>query len=124
MSVTGETATPFGVPVYGPAQWNASTHQAPGGPAGTRRTKEHQQMSAAAHGHTPAAWTGVTIAFVGFCVSGVAMILPSVPLVWAGLVVVAAGGVVGKAMSMAGMGKQPSPHVETAGERTAVTAGV
>ncbi|KJK59658.1 HGxxPAAW family protein [Saccharothrix sp. ST-888] len=64
----------------------------------------------AAHGHTPAAWTGVTIAFIGFMISGVAMILPNVLLVWAGFVVVVVGGVVGKAMQMAGMGKQPSRH--------------
>lgn len=67
-------------------------------------------MSAAAHGHTPAAWTGVTIAFVGFTVSGVAMIIPAVWLFWVGLVIVLVGGVVGKAMTMAGMGKQPSNH--------------
>ncbi|MFF4379047.1 HGxxPAAW family protein [Kitasatospora sp. NPDC092039] len=68
-------------------------------------------MAAAAHGHTPAAWTGVVISFVGFGVAGVAMILPSVLLVWVGLAVVLAGGVVGKAMSLAGMGKQASTNV-------------
>ncbi|GAA4995541.1 HGxxPAAW family protein [Kitasatospora paranensis] len=86
-------------------------------------------MSAAAHGHTPAAWTGVTIAFVGFTVSGIAMIIPNVLLVWAGLAIVVIAGVVGKAMAMAGMGKQPSPHfaatvaAPAAEERTAVSAG-
>ncbi|MFE6052230.1 HGxxPAAW family protein [Kitasatospora sp. NPDC056446] len=68
-------------------------------------------MAAAAHGHTTAAWTGVVISFVGFGIAGVAMILPSVLLVWAGLAVILAGGVVGKAMSMAGMGQQPSTNV-------------
>ncbi|MFE7528426.1 HGxxPAAW family protein [Kitasatospora sp. NPDC057542] len=68
-------------------------------------------MAAAAHGHTPAAWTGVVISFVGFGVAGVAMILPSVLLVWVGLAVVLAGGVVGKAMSLAGMGQQASANV-------------
>ncbi|GAA0656065.1 hypothetical protein GCM10010193_03150 [Kitasatospora atroaurantiaca] len=70
-------------------------------------------MSANAHGNTPAAWTGVTIAFVGFTVSGVAMIIPAVWLFWVGLAVVLVAGVVGKAMSMAGLGKQPSPHYAT-----------
>ncbi|WP_406197616.1 hypothetical protein OH807_12455 [Kitasatospora sp. NBC_01560] len=79
-------------------------------------------MSAAAHGHNAAAWTGVTITFVGFAIAGVAMILPSVLLVWAGLAVVLVGGVVGKAMSMAGMGKQPSPHVYTPEEQAALVA--
>ncbi|MER6395205.1 MULTISPECIES: HGxxPAAW family protein [unclassified Kitasatospora] len=81
-------------------------------------------MSAAAHGHNPAAWTGVTISFVGFAIAGVAMILPSVPVVWGGLAVVVLGGVIGKAMSMAGMGKQPSPHVETVEDRAAAAAVV
>lgn len=68
-------------------------------------------MSAAAHGHNPAAWTGVTITFVGFMVAGVAMILTMIWLFWVGAVVILAGGVVGKAMSMAGLGKQPDVHV-------------
>ncbi|MFJ1790391.1 HGxxPAAW family protein [Kitasatospora griseola] len=81
-------------------------------------------MASAAHGHTPAAWTGVVIAFVGFCVAGVAMIMPNVVLTIAGLAVVLIGGVVGKAMSMAGMGKQPSKNYAPAPaeERSAVTA--
>ncbi|MFE7559119.1 HGxxPAAW family protein [Kitasatospora sp. NPDC057500] len=79
-------------------------------------------MAAAAHGHNPAAWTGVTISFLGFCVAGVAMILPSVLLTWAGLGVVLLGGVVGKAMSMAGMGKQPSTNVYTHEEQAALAA--
>ncbi len=67
----------------------------------------------------------MVISFVGFCVAGVAMIVPNVVLVIAGLAVVLIGGVVGKAMSMAGMGRQPSKNfapVPTE-ERSAVTAG-
>ncbi|MDH6115984.1 ABC-type dipeptide/oligopeptide/nickel transport system permease component [Kitasatospora sp. GAS204A] len=62
-------------------------------------------MSSQAHGHTPAAWTGSAIVFLGFCVSGAAMIMASVPIFWVGIAVILAGGVVAKAMSMAGMGK-------------------
>ncbi|GAA2833551.1 hypothetical protein GCM10010441_67660 [Kitasatospora paracochleata] len=82
-------------------------------------------MSRAAHGHNPANWTGVTIAFVGFCISGVAMIIPSPLVVVAGLVVVVAGLVVGKMMAMAGMGKQTTVHAPAAvaEERTPVAAG-
>jgi hypothetical protein len=69
-------------------------------------------MSRQAHGHTPAAWTGVLITFVGFCVAGVGMPLDSVIMVIAGLVIVLAGGAVGLAMKAAGMGKQPDPKVE------------
>lgn len=32
-------------------------------------------MAGTSHGHTPAAWTGVIIAFIGFCVSGAFMVL-------------------------------------------------
>ncbi|MEU5399412.1 HGxxPAAW family protein [Streptomyces sp. NPDC005963] len=61
-------------------------------------------MSGTAHGHTPAAWTGVTIGFLGFCVSGVFMVAANPLGFWAGLVIVALGGVVGGAMKAAGLG--------------------
>lgn len=32
-------------------------------------------MAGSSHGHTPAAWTGVIIAFIGFCVSGAFMVM-------------------------------------------------
>ncbi|WP_330295932.1 HGxxPAAW family protein [Streptomyces sp. NBC_00503] len=66
-------------------------------------------MAGTSHGHTPAAWTGVIIAFIGFCVSGAFMVLANPLGFWAGLVVVAIGGVVGLAMKAAGMG---APKVE------------
>ncbi|MCX4551688.1 hypothetical protein OG204_08435 [Streptomyces sp. NBC_01387] len=61
-------------------------------------------MAGTSHGHTPAAWTGVIIAFIGFCVSGAFMVMASPVGVVAGLVVVALGGVVGLAMKAAGLG--------------------
>ncbi|MBT2472630.1 hypothetical protein J7E97_33455 [Streptomyces sp. ISL-66] len=61
-------------------------------------------MAGTSHGHTPAAWTGVIIAFIGFSVSGAFMVLANPWGFWAGLVVVALGGVVGLAMKAAGMG--------------------
>jgi hypothetical protein len=64
-------------------------------------------MADAAQGHTPAAWTGVTISFVGFIVTGVAVILATAWLVWTGIGLTLAGAVVGKAMQMAGLGKEP-----------------
>ncbi|WP_329563313.1 HGxxPAAW family protein [Kitasatospora sp. NBC_01266] len=70
-------------------------------------------MSSQAHGHTPAAWTGSAIIFVGFCVSGAAMIMAAVPIFWVGVAVILAGGVVGKAMSMAGMGRVPNTTTAT-----------
>ncbi|MBB5933535.1 HGxxPAAW family protein [Streptomyces zagrosensis] len=69
-------------------------------------------MSGTSHGHTPAAWTGVIIAFIGFCISGAFTVLANPVGFWAGLGVVVVGGVVGMAMRAAGMG-QPKrrPHV-------------
>ena len=56
------------------------------------------------HGHTPAAWTAVTIMFLGFLISGLALVFALEWLFFVGLVVVALGAVVGKVMQMMGMG--------------------
>ncbi|RYJ26908.1 hypothetical protein CU044_3402 [Streptomyces sp. L-9-10] len=61
-------------------------------------------MAGTSHGHTPAAWTGVTISFIGFCISGVFMVAANQPGFWAGMGVVLLGGVVGLAMKAAGLG--------------------
>ena len=58
----------------------------------------------ASHGNTPAAWTAVTIMFVGFLISGIALPVESPWLFVVGLGVVALGAVVGKVMQMMGMG--------------------
>ncbi|MFH8371339.1 HGxxPAAW family protein [Streptomyces sp. NPDC018031] len=65
------------------------------------------------HGHTPAAWTGVIIAFIGFGISAAFTVLAEPIGFWAGLVVVAIGGVVGLAMRMAGLGQQPRRTAQT-----------
>ncbi|MEV6103305.1 HGxxPAAW family protein [Streptomyces sp. NPDC051940] len=62
------------------------------------------------HGHTPAAWTGVIIAFVGFLVAGYFMVADQPAGFWAGFGVIVLGGIVGGAMKAAGMGKaEPAP---------------
>ncbi|WP_282692037.1 HGxxPAAW family protein [Streptomyces sp. CC208A] len=61
-------------------------------------------MAGSAHGHTPAAWTGVIISFIGFCVAGVFMVAANVPGFWAGVGVILLGGVVGGVMKVAGLG--------------------
>ncbi|MCM1970115.1 hypothetical protein M8Z33_35040 [Streptomyces sp. ZAF1911] len=71
-------------------------------------------MAGTSHGHTPAAWTGVIIAFIGFSISGAFMVLANPLGFWAGLVVVAIGGVVGMAMKAAGMGAPKSAHQDLA----------
>lgn len=40
-------------------------------------------MAGTSHGHTPAAWTGVIIAFIGFCISGAFMVLANPLGFWA-----------------------------------------
>ncbi|WP_338898815.1 HGxxPAAW family protein [Streptomyces sp. TG1A-60] len=62
-------------------------------------------MAGSSHGHTPAAWTGVTIAFIGFCVSGAYMVMAEPLGFWAGMVIVVLGGVVGMIMRAMGMGR-------------------
>jgi ABC-type iron transport system FetAB permease component len=73
-------------------------------------SNEEQAMAGSSHGHTPAAWTGVTIAFIGFCVSGAFMVLDQPVGFWAGMVVVLLGGVVGAIMRMMGLGQPKEAH--------------
>ncbi|GAA3370257.1 hypothetical protein GCM10020367_16180 [Streptomyces sannanensis] len=61
-------------------------------------------MAGSSHGHTPAAWTGVIISFIGFCAAGAFMVAANGVGFWASIGVVLLGGVVGGAMKVAGMG--------------------
>ncbi|WP_217544490.1 HGxxPAAW family protein [Streptomyces sp. GbtcB6] len=61
-------------------------------------------MAGNSHGHTPAAWTGVTIAFIGFCVAGAFMVMAQPVGFWAGMAIVVLGGVVGGIMRAMGLG--------------------
>ncbi|MFI6105034.1 HGxxPAAW family protein [Streptomyces sp. NPDC093595] len=76
-------------------------------------------MAGSDHGHTPAAWTGVTISFIGFCVAGAFMVGNNPLGFWAGIAVILLGGVVGGAMKVAGLGQKPSPELERAREEAA-----
>ncbi|MGH4027616.1 HGxxPAAW family protein [Actinomycetota bacterium Odt1-20B] len=67
----------------------------------------------AGHGHTPAAWTGSIIAFIGFCVAGAFMVMAKPVGFWAGMALIAAGAVVGGAMKVAGLGQKPHAHPVT-----------
>lgn len=64
------------------------------------------------HGNTPAAWTGATIAFIGFCVSAVFTVMAEPIGFIAGIVIVLAGPVVGLAMRSAGLGAAPQPQYQ------------
>ncbi|MFG2130330.1 HGxxPAAW family protein [Streptomyces sp. NPDC048751] len=67
-------------------------------------------MAGSSHGHTPAAWTGVTIAIIGFAVAGAFMVMAEPLGFWAGMVIVVLGGVVGAVMSAMGLGQSKSVH--------------
>ena len=65
-------------------------------------TAEHED-----HGNTPAAWTAVVIIMLAFVVGAVGVVIGNWTLFWVGGVGLAiVGAVVGKVMSMMGMGKQ------------------
>jgi hypothetical protein len=80
-------------------------------------SNEEQAMAGSSHGHTPAAWTGVTIAFIGFCVSGAFMVMAQPAGFWAGLGVVVLGGVVGWVMRGMGLGQPKDSHALLAEKR-------
>ncbi|MDH6627034.1 hypothetical protein M2271_004857 [Streptomyces sp. LBL] len=67
-------------------------------------------MAGSSHGHTPAAWTGVIISVIGFCVAGAFMVMAQPMGFWAGMVIVVLGGVVGWIMSAMGMGMPKGTH--------------
>ncbi|MEU0336802.1 HGxxPAAW family protein [Streptomyces sp. NPDC006193] len=78
-------------------------------------------MAGSSHGHTPAAWTGVTIAFIGFCVAGAFVVMAQPLGFWAGMAIVVLGGVVGAVMRAMGLGQRkasrPAPHTAPAATR-------
>ncbi|MET7859027.1 HGxxPAAW family protein [Streptomyces sp. NPDC005318] len=75
-------------------------------------------MAGSSHGHTPAAWTGVIIAFIGFCIAGLFMVAASPLGFWAGMAVILIGGIVGLAMKAAGLGMpKESPELAAARAR-------
>jgi hypothetical protein len=72
------------------------------------RCFSNEEQSMADHGHTPAAWTGVIIVFIGFCVAGGFMVADKPIGFWVGMGVIAVGALVGWGMKLAGMGQQQS----------------
>ena len=63
------------------------------------------------HGHTPAAWTGVIIAFVGFCVTSVFTVMANPAGFWAGIALTLSGAVVGGIMRSMGLGQPKETHL-------------
>jgi len=63
-------------------------------------------MSADNHGNTPAAWTGVAVAIIGFVVAGVGLLLSPVDLTifWIGIGLLPVSLIVWQVMEKLGMG--------------------
>lgn len=70
------------------------------------------------HGHTPAAWTGVIISFVGFCAGGVFMVAAEPVPFWGSMAVILLGPLVGGIMKMMGLGSKNQPHLHAPAVRT------
>ncbi|MFI0899817.1 HGxxPAAW family protein [Streptomyces sp. NPDC020983] len=76
------------------------------------------------HGHTPAAWTGVIISFVGFCAAGVFIVAADPVPFWISMGVVLLGPLVGGIMKSMGMGRTSQVTVPAAvTEREKAAAG-
>jgi uncharacterized protein (DUF983 family) len=62
-------------------------------------------MSEQNHGNTPAAWSAVTVALVGFVVGGVGLMLDphSMPVFWIGVLITLGAAVVFVVMDKMGM---------------------
>ena len=56
------------------------------------------------HGHTVAAWTGVTIIMIAFVVGAVGVVIAQPPVFWAGIALIAVGVIVGKVLALMGFG--------------------
>ncbi|WP_236060500.1 HGxxPAAW family protein [Actinacidiphila acididurans] len=70
-------------------------------------------MAEHSHGHTPAAWTGVIIAFLGFSVAGAFVIAAKPAGFWAGMALVLLGPIVGGVMRTMGLGSHNEPLART-----------
>lgn len=56
------------------------------------------------HGSTPAAWTAVTVTLIAFLVGAAGLVLTNWPMFWVGVALLPIALVVGKVMSVMGLG--------------------
>ncbi|MCF2527174.1 HGxxPAAW family protein [Yinghuangia soli] len=63
-------------------------------------------------GHTPAAWIGVAVILTGCVVAAVALPMAQAWLFWLGVGIAALGAVLGKILSLMGLGIPPGYHQE------------
>lgn len=64
------------------------------------------------HGNTPAAWTSVTVMFVGCLVGAMGVVFSShIWLLFVGVGIIAAGALTGKIMQMMGLGQSAAERL-------------
>lgn len=66
------------------------------------------------HGHSPAAWTAVTIMLIGFSIGTVAFFFELAWLVWASAALVLIGWIIGGVMAKAGYGVNGTKYLPKA----------
>ncbi len=62
------------------------------------------------HGNTPAAWTAVIVGLLAFVVGGIGLMIGSMIVFWIGVACAPVAIVLGKVMSLMGMGSTPRGH--------------
>lgn len=62
------------------------------------------------HGNTPAAWTGAIIAFVGFVVGGIGLVLLNWTVFWVGVALVVVSVIATFVLQKMGKGATPLLH--------------
>jgi hypothetical protein len=68
------------------------------------------------HGNTPAAWTAVAVGLLGFIVGGIGLMVGSMLMFWIGVALAPLALIIGKIMSLMGLGSPPPSHHESADE--------
>lgn len=78
------------------------------------------------HGHSVAAWTGVTVLMVAAAVMSAAVVWPSTGLFIAGAVLAVVGIIAGKVLAMAGFGQRKGTEgaPEPAPGRSQIDSGI
>lgn len=61
------------------------------------------------HGQTPAAWTAVIIATLGFLVGAYAIVISSPLLFWISVAIIVVGGIAGWVLKAMGFGQDSTP---------------
>lgn len=77
-----------------------------------RRRYGRGDMRVGNAGHSSAAWIGVAVILIGCVVAAVALPLAEPWLFWTGIGVAAVGSVLGKVLSLMGLGVPPGYHQE------------